>query len=351
MRTETKIGIVVGLAVVVVASVYFFRSPDDDSDLIVQLTPAVTSEKLAIPSPIDGAAGAKSAQRADRSATERTAGGAAPGTPSPAVPRPYLASPRPTPAPITRTPSRPGSTPALASTERTTPSGASSPSGRVALPPAVTGQLPGTPLRTSASDALRDATRPEPTPGDSPPTLSRTAGPAIGALTPPDAVTTITRGALSPAGDSGVASGTPGASWPRTYVVRSGDTLYRIASEAYGDAAKIELIRRANTALSDPRRMRVGMKLTLPDPSDASAGRTTAVSPPAAPSPRGVVADGGGSNRTYIVRSGDSLSSIADAQLGQSGRWRELLQLNRRLLQNDPRRLQPGMTLILPSGP
>ena len=54
-----------------------------------------------------------------------------------------------------------------------------------------------------------------------------------------------------------------------------------------------------------------------------------------------------GRNTTYTVRSGDTLGSIARAQLGDARRWTEIATLNRDILPN-PNRLEVGMTLELP---
>lgn len=48
---------------------------------------------------------------------------------------------------------------------------------------------------------------------------------------------------------------------------------------------------------------------------------------------------------TYTVRQGDSLLRIAHALLGDSGRWREILEFNNL---SDPSRVVAGMTLKIP---
>jgi len=64
--------------------------------------------------------------------------------------------------------------------------------------------------------------------------------------------------------------GTPAADVPArdtadTYTVRRGDTLESIAIKAYGDARRVNDLLQANQAtVRDPRRLRPGMKLTLP---------------------------------------------------------------------------------------
>lgn len=52
--------------------------------------------------------------------------------------------------------------------------------------------------------------------------------------------------------------------------------------------------------------------------------------------------------RTYQVRNGDTFYSIAQSQCGSSAQWREIFTLNKSLVKNDPKRLRPGMVLKLP---
>lgn len=52
----------------------------------------------------------------------------------------------------------------------------------------------------------------------------------------------------------------------------------------------------------------------------------------------------------YTVQAGDSLSSIAKARLGSADRWRELYQLNRSVIGNNPSHLVVGEVLTLVKG-
>lgn len=61
-------------------------------------------------------------------------------------------------------------------------------------------------------------------------------------------------------GDDGEAAGT------ETYTVRSGDSLYAIATEFYGDGSKWRLIAEAN-GLDDDNRLTVGQELRIPPDS------------------------------------------------------------------------------------
>lgn len=50
--------------------------------------------------------------------------------------------------------------------------------------------------------------------------------------------------------------------------------------------------------------------------------------------------------KTYLVRRGDTLSSIAAAEYGDPARWRPIAEANRMA---NPRRLPPGTRLVLPA--
>lgn len=53
-------------------------------------------------------------------------------------------------------------------------------------------------------------------------------------------------------------------------------------------------------------------------------------------------------SKTYTVKSGDSLSKIAKLELGNSSRWNEIYQINKKTIGNDPNRIKPGQKLVLP---
>ena len=62
----------------------------------------------------------------------------------------------------------------------------------------------------------------------------------------------------------------------------------------------------------------------------------------ASPAPRGPVAT------TWVVKPGDSLSSIAKELTGMTEKWRELYAINMRAVGPNPDALQVGRVLILP---
>ncbi len=53
--------------------------------------------------------------------------------------------------------------------------------------------------------------------------------------------------------------------------------------------------------------------------------------------------------KTYTVDSGDNLSNIAKQELGDANRWREIYELNKDVIGDNPDLIQPGMELKLPS--
>lgn len=68
-------------------------------------------------------------------------------------------------------------------------------------------------------------------------------------------------------GGSSSAAAVPGASSaPRTYEVKKGDSLSKIAKHVYGDASKWKQIFAANgDKLKDPDKIYPGQVLTIPD--------------------------------------------------------------------------------------
>jgi nucleoid-associated protein YgaU len=119
-----------------------------------------------------------------------------------------------------------------------------------------------------------------------------------------------------------LAGGTPS----RTYIVQPGDTLSGIAQAQLGDPNRWpEIFVLNRTSIRHPDRIFPGQVLTLP-------GDTPMDPPP----------------RLYIVQPGDTLSGIAEQQLGDAGRWPEIFALNRDVIAN-PDRIFPGQVLQLPT--
>ena len=54
------------------------------------------------------------------------------------------------------------------------------------------------------------------------------------------------------------------------------------------------------------------------------------------------------STRTYVVKSGDTLSDIAQSEMGDAKRWPELYAANKDAVGKDPDMIHPGLELKIP---
>jgi len=54
------------------------------------------------------------------------------------------------------------------------------------------------------------------------------------------------------------------------------------------------------------------------------------------------------STRTYTVKSGDSLSAIAQSEMGDAKRWPELYEANKDAVGKNPDLIHPGLELKIP---
>ncbi len=116
--------------------------------------------------------------------------------------------------------------------------------------------------------------------------------------------------------------------------VQEGDTIASLARQYYGSAQFAEFLISRNKQLADPARLRVGEIVNIvPRPTD---GRPPAVGP-ATPA-----------TREYRVKAGDSFYRIARDVLGDATRWNELFLMNKKLVGNDPTKLQIGQVIALP---
>lgn len=125
----------------------------------------------------------------------------------------------------------------------------------------------------------------------------------------------------------------PGEQGPsRRVAVRKGDTLQKIAARELGRSERWKVLLEWNPGI-DPRRLQPGMQLELP-PSARAA--------PAAPE-----AASAASARLHVVRSGDTLSSLAKRYYGDAQRWIDLLEANREQL-SGPDDVRVGQKLRIP---
>lgn len=158
------------------------------------------------------------------------------------------------------------------------------------------------------------------------PSVSAAAAPAPAAVTvtaPASAVTTAPVEA-----PQGVAA----QERPSTYVVQSGDSLSTIAQRELGAGHRWSELADLNPHVADhPDLIHAGTVLILPTPATV------------------------GLERSYTVKAGDTLSKIAQRELGDADRYPEIFHASKDTLQpgqvrlTDPDRIDIGQTLTIPA--
>ena len=122
------------------------------------------------------------------------------------------------------------------------------------------------------------------------------------------------------------------------HTVVKNDTLSSLSRKYYGNEKYWKVIRDANPGIN-PNALQLGASLVIPHPDNVLAKSS---SRPAEPE----TTDRG--QRTYTVRKGDTLSTIASRVLGSSTKWKAIYDANRAKIGADPDRLQEGMVLVVP---
>ncbi|TVS02047.1 MAG: LysM peptidoglycan-binding domain-containing protein [Phycisphaerales bacterium] len=132
---------------------------------------------------------------------------------------------------------------------------------------------------------------------------------------------------------------------PILHIVTAGETLGEIAQRHLGSAARWRDIQRANASqVNADGAIRVGMRLVIPRaaPATETAARTepeTRTQPSQtqtqAQTQRRAEAGQESWGRRYTVVEGDTLWRIAQRELGDGGRWREILNANTDVIPGD----------------
>jgi LysM repeat protein len=158
------------------------------------------------------------------------------------------------------------------------------------------------------------------------------AGPGLGDVRPP----AVHADPLPPARPA-----TP----EKTYVVKPGDTLSRIASTLLPGKGGLKAILDANKdVLPDPHRLKPSMTLKIPAAIPVVADKTDKTDktdPRGALKAESTLAD---SKKEYTVQGGDTLERIARKLFNDGRKWREIYEWNRDQL-SDPSRLREGQVL------
>ena len=166
---------------------------------------------------------------------------------------------------------------------------------------------------------------------------------------------TLPGGLMSPGADTVAKPKEKKPKRARTHTVQKGDTLTAIAYAYYGTAKHVKTVLAANPKLKDPNRLRVGDKISIPEVPDLLPAVVPTIVQPAAlartraTTPRRPSQTASSSTGTYVVREKDTFYSIAKNVLGSANRWKEIFELNKHLIQDDPRKLRAGLVLKLPT--
>jgi nucleoid-associated protein YgaU len=135
----------------------------------------------------------------------------------------------------------------------------------------------------------------------------------------------------------------PAVPTTRGVKVQQGDTPATIAKRELGSAARYQEILDANPGLVASKLVK-GMEIKIPVGSTSPVASTGASGTPAPLSPATESAAG---ERTYVVKSGDTLSTIASREMGGRSRWPDLQHANEDVLHGSTA-LRIGMKLRIP---
>lgn len=123
----------------------------------------------------------------------------------------------------------------------------------------------------------------------------------------------------------------------KAYTVQSGDTLIGIARRYLGDGERYKDIEAINADKLGPDLiLKIGMTLKLPSDASTDARSTRQITSTPSSS----------SERTYTIKTGDTLGEIAYKLLGTSKRMDEIVELNGL---DSPDTIYVGMTLRIPA--
>jgi nucleoid-associated protein YgaU len=114
----------------------------------------------------------------------------------------------------------------------------------------------------------------------------------------------------------------------------------RAAKEKAAELAKARLETAASTRQAD--------ELRAKGEAVAADGKAKLAAAVAAAGEKAKEAAAAAAGKNYTVKAGDTLSAIAQANLGSAARWNEIYELNKALIGSNPDAIKAGMVLILP---
>lgn len=133
------------------------------------------------------------------------------------------------------------------------------------------------------------------------------------------------------------------------YEVKKGDTVAGLARRFLGSDERWREIQALNPDLvSADGGVNAGVTLRIPASIGAAPGSGAPARQEAKPEPKPRNETKPASPRTYVVKSNDTLSQIAQRELGSKNRMAEILKLNKDKISN-PDEIYEGLKLVLPA--
>ncbi|QDU33311.1 LysM domain/BON superfamily protein [Poriferisphaera corsica] len=126
--------------------------------------------------------------------------------------------------------------------------------------------------------------------------------------------------------------------------------MYKISVKVFGTPKYFKEIAKANPTV-DPKRIKPGMKLNLPDINKLKAAEATRAKSNVTSRSRSSSSNAttGSKVKVHTIKAGETLSSISNKYFGTPNRWREIFNANKKALNDDPDAIQPGMKLVVPN--
>jgi nucleoid-associated protein YgaU len=291
MKTEVKMGLALGTALIVIVAAAYFFGPNS-----------------AAPKTPDSETPSKSSPLTDKSADKAT------------VPPPVITPPADT---LTT----PGFGGAPASRPTTLAVDIFAPTTQTTVPTTIPTPGPNDPWPAIFGSKAAGS-------GDG---MGGPGGPSVGPHFGTDTGMTGTTGTKPPAGPAVAGS---------TYEVKSGDTFSVISKAVYGSPNYWSKIAAANPGVSS-NHLKIGQKIKIP-PLDEVKPLDAAPTKHTTPGGSSLVKD---PSSEYQVQAGDTLTKIASKLYGNGNRWEEIYKLNKTKIGDSPTKLKIGMILKLPSAP
>jgi nucleoid-associated protein YgaU len=139
----------------------------------------------------------------------------------------------------------------------------------------------------------------------------------------------------------------PQVTGTQKYTVLPGDSTWKVAEKMLGDGRLYPAIEKAS-GLKHNQRLAIGQELTIPDQKTVTnlPDRSKITSGVSITTDNSTAVQSSG--KTYEVKPGDCLWTIAQRELGNPFAWVKLYQLNKQTVGSNPDLIYPGTVLNLP---